>query len=446
LPCRLEVAYLAKAIDWQPSVQSARRLAGAAAEAVATVELPLALGDDQARTLAEMLLGDAWASRDSFYFRTTAAFSWLDPGDVVMLDMRGFGRRLRILRTHLAASTLEIEAVADDAGGGAAAVGSTPFARLAGLAAVADVRGFLLDLPLLRDEDEGVGFYAAASFATGTGASWRGAVLHRSADGGASFDRLADLPGPAAWGICQTTLGDGGSVTWDDRNGVTVLMRQGALESRSALAVLNGANAALIGREIVQFRNAVLIGADTYLLSGLLRGRRGTEHHCAGHAADETLLLLTADDLARVRMPQNLIGGERLYKTAGVGQYLEDRPAHAFTCEAAGLRPYSVAHVRGRRDPGSGDWSITWRRRTRLHGGWIDGADVPLAEETEAYDVEVLDGGGAVRRRLAVNTPAATYGAAQQQADFGAPQASLRLRISQMSAIAGHGVGREVQL
>jgi hypothetical protein len=42
--------------------------------------------------------------------------------------------------------------------------------------------------------------------------------------------------------------------------------------------------------------------------------------------------------------------------------------------------------------------------------------------------------------------PAATYTAAEQSADFGAPQAAVAVRVFQISAAVGRGVPREAVL
>ena len=47
---------------------------------------------------------------------------------------------------------------------------------------------------------------------------------------------------------------------------------------------------------------------------------------------------------------------------------------------------------------------------------------MPLAEELETYEVEILDG-AAVKRVLSAATTSAVYTAAQQSADWGAPLA-----------------------
>ncbi|SNT76859.1 hypothetical protein SAMN05444959_1333 [Paracoccus seriniphilus] len=98
--------------------------------------------------------------------------------------------------------------------------------------------------------------------------------------------------------------------------------------------------------------------------------------------------------------------------------------AQTFTPEGAGLRPFSVAHVeepwRTPRTPG--DLTIRWTRRSRVLAAdsW-GGLEVPLEEELEAYEVEILDG-ATVKRVLSTTTASAVYTAAQQTADWGAPK------------------------
>ncbi|WP_210245003.1 hypothetical protein [Mesorhizobium sp. J18] len=73
---------------------------------------------------------------------------------------------------------------------------------------------------------------------------------------------------------------------------------------------------------------------------------------------------------------------------------------------------------------------------------------MPLAEELEAYEVELLDG-AAVKRVLSTTTTSAVYTAAQQSADWGAPLGpsdTLDIRIFQLSALAGRGAPKIVTL
>ena len=61
------------------------------------------------------------------------------------------------------------------------------------------------------------------------------------------------------------------------------------------------------------------------------------------------------------------------------------------------------------------------------------------------YEVDILDG-GIVKRTLVASTPAVTYSAADQTADFGAPQAAIDLRVYQLSAVFGRCTPREATL
>ena len=125
--------------------------------------------------------------------------------------------------------------------------------------------------------------------------------------------------------------------------------------------------------------------------------------------------------------------------------------AQAFTPEGVGLRPFSVAHVEQpwRRPRTPGDLTIRWTRRSRSLAADNWGAlEVPLAEELEAYEVEILDG-ATVKRVLSASMTNAVYTAAQQTADWGTllgPGDTLDIRIYQLSALVGRGAPKSVTL
>ena len=96
-----------------------------------------------------------------------------------------------------------------------------------------------------------------------------------------------------------------------------------------------------------------------------------------------------------------------------------------------------------------GDLPIRWTRRSRaLAADSWGGLEVPLAEELEAYEVEILDV-ATVKRVLSAITTSAVYTAAQQTADWGAPLGpgdTLDIRIFQLSALVGRGAPKTVTL
>ena len=125
--------------------------------------------------------------------------------------------------------------------------------------------------------------------------------------------------------------------------------------------------------------------------------------------------------------------------------------ATTFTPAGIGLRPFSVAHIeqpwRIARSPG--DLTIRWTRRSRaLVADTWEQVEVPLAEDSESYEVQILDG-ASVKRTLTSSTSSILYTAAQQTSDWGAPLGpgqTLAIRIYQLSNRLGRGAPATVTL
>ena len=65
---------------------------------------------------------------------------------------------------------------------------------------------------------------------------------------------------------------------------------------------------------------------------------------------------------------------------------------------------------------------------------------MPLNEDAEAYDVEVLDGSGTVIRTVSgLPAPSWTYPAAAQATDFGGALNAYTANVYQLSVLYGRG-------
>ena len=181
------------------------------------------------------------------------------------------------------------------------------------------------------------------------------------------------------------------------------------------------------------------------MLAGFLRGQAGTEHAMRAPLAPGARFVLIDGALARIDMTEDEMGLAFNWKcgpaSRDIGSPHYVQVAHAFAGE--GLKPLSPVHIRGSRS--GGDLDIAWVRRTRIGGDSWDGVDVPLGEAEERYEIDILDG-TTVKRTLTATSPSATYTAAQQSADFGSPQPSISLRISQLSPTRGRGTPRAAVL
>lgn len=112
--------------------------------------------------------------------------------------------------------------------------------------------------------------------------------------------------------------------------------------------------------------------------------------------------------------------------------------------QALGLRPLSPTDIRARWAD-TGDIALSWIRRTRIGGDAWEQADVPLGEDSEAYEADIHSGASVVRT-LNASAPSASYTLAEQTADFGAQQYAVTAAIYQMSATFGRGAGRAATL
>jgi len=145
-----------------------------------------------------------------------------------------------------------------------------------------------------------------------------------------------------------------------------------------------GANRALIGAEIIQFADAVPVAPGRWLLSGLWRGRGGTESAVAGHLPGEDFALLNGAGIVVSAEVAGEIPGTEIV-AIGLG---DSAPvARSIALRGIGLRPLSPVHPRWAALAGGGGVQLSWTRRSR--GGWLwqDGVDVPLAEQSEVYEI-----------------------------------------------------------
>lgn len=455
LPRRLRVHYAQTAMNYEPGEQAASRLSSGAEE-VRDLELAVAMGDTKAAQIADAVLYDLWVSRNTHRIILDQSHLALEPGDAITAPIDGRQERVRIVNVDYAIPGLmRIECVGDDDGvyqsyaiGASAAYAGTGGGTIA-------TRGtpemVLLDLPLLRDSDNDPGYYAAIHSVGGT--IWSGAGVYRSPDGGATYELVATTTEEATVGSLVSALPDGPTTIIDEGNDLVVELDSGELESISEVSLLAGLNAAAIGAdnrwEVIQFRDATLAGGSppTWTLTGLLRGRRGTEW-AVGTSQDGDKFVLLDSALMRVPMNLSAIGASREHKGVLSGATLDSVTAVSFAGDGVALEPFSVVDVTG--DRSSGDLVISWVRRGRIGTELAgSGVDIPLSEETEAYEIDVLDGGSpeTVLRTLTSSTQSVTYTDAQQTADFGSPVPdTITVRIYQMSASVGRGYPAEATL
>ena len=432
LPLRFTVVYQDLERDADIGTQYAKRVAGPSSamhsQNEATFDLPLMLTAAEAKGIALRQLHSAWLERTGYEWRLPWTHVDLEPADVVQVALDdGTLLNVRILETELGANLeLAWKTVLEESS--SYTVTAVPSGGLNYLPQVdpvsSEARLFLLDVPLIRDSDDALRaatghYWAAAAYFD---PPWRGAVLF-SSDDGAVYVAADETLDAVAWGVARTALPDTDLPFQTDLTSqLHLTMVSGSLASVSNLEMLNGANLAALIRadgnaELIQFQD-IALSEGVYTLTTLLRGRRGTEVFTGGHAVGDLFVLLDGDGVTRRPFGLDRLGDTLHYRAVGRGGELRDARTAQLTLAGNDLKPYAPAQLEA-----TGSWgsnvTLSWQRRTRVGGELIDGSgEVPLAEDSEQYDLEILFGNAVVRVVNGLTSPSYVYTSADQATDF----------------------------
>lgn len=446
LPCQIFLKYFDYNANYEVGVQSWHRQ-HTQSRVVRTIEASVVLTAKEAKQMVDAI-GERTireADKYTFHLLKKAAYSGatlipyvaLVPSDVV--TVLGLDLRITNVTQNMATGVLKFEAVRSHHGviiqtgvGG----GESEGVPTQEIPPPQETELYIGDIPWI--EDEGRQRVVQVAMQGELRRSWKGAQLNKSSDGGSNYEALLTDNDPATIGETLTALPNfGGGKVFDEGVGVEVEIHLGGGELVSATrrAVFGGANYAMVGAEMIQFKGAELIDSDpvTYRLTGLLRGRHGTEWAMRGHAAGDIFCLLPTP-VTLDALPIDY-GHTRLYKAVTLGRTLATADAYSFRSNGVSLAPYAPASLAAgfTGDPGASDIGMTCRRRTRLGRGWVNaraptGQDsAPLGEATEAYRIKIYEDGTfqTVVRTVDTLTLPFLYTEAMQTEDFGSPLSVL---------------------
>jgi hypothetical protein len=466
MPERVSVVYADPDRDYQQSTQTSKRITNPTptmfTKNQATMTLPISLSATFAKQLSYTMLNVSWIERIATEFQTGWEYLKLDPVDSITINLdNGTVYRVRLIQADVGVDlSSQFQAVNEKAAAytsAAALAGDTGGFESPVVPSISLTRTFIFDSPMLRDQDDPgqlqtIMYCMAGNYGQ---PNWPGAEVQKSVDG-SFYTRVSEIFTNCAWGACVNTLGDpvGSAFLTDETNTLSVYMFSGAsqLESVTQTEMVNGANGAMVINldtgimEVIQFRDVSQNTDGTYLLEGLLRGRRGTDTYAYTHSGEEFFILLTDAAVEAFKLGLGEIDAERYYKGIQFGTLFEDADVQAITSIGRPLMPY--APVNYEVVDNAGDYDITWERRTRLAGDLLDGVgDVPLGEVTESYEVDIYDGTGTtVLRTLTSITTDVTYTSANITTDFGTPPATLIISVYQMSGAVGRGFAYKTEV
>jgi hypothetical protein len=434
LPGSVEVTYMSSDKGYEVGSQLAVRYTKPHVAEKLTINTPLILSDTRARQYAEFQLYRAWLEREEFEITLPPAYLRYTPGTVVTIPVDGDSVRCRIVSQDYAVfGPIQTMLVRDDTNILTQTVEGGSLGDIDETLANPETIEFIpfCSNALIDEHADSIGCYLMAAGQE----SWGGVQVYMARSGNA-YRPVEFLGDSATYGTAETELDPGTGTGIIEDTYIDVELQAGSVETVSMEELLAGSNAAMLGEEVIGFQTVEALGANTYRLSGLLRGQRGTDYAWDGHAVGERFFVLDSATIARLELPRGLLNKTVKFKAITEFEELADVDPVELEITGQELKPYSPVHVTGERD-GSDNLTIEWVRRVRKNNDLFDGEDVELDEPHERYKVEVWDSTyTTLERTISVSAPTATYTAAQQVTDFGSTQPVVYIRVYQLGDFA----------
>ncbi len=428
-PSTARVRYIDEGADYQTGAVVVRSVAAEDGGA-ADVDLPAVCGSGLAKALGRRLLDGLQAGGLSVGLGPLEALAF-EPGDTVVVEgQAGTWRIERVTLDERATAVLTpwsrgvvvSEPVTWRPAAGAETAGA-PFVEI-------------LDLPPLPGAEGDARPIAAVAVEL-----WRSMTIHVGAD----VDDLTErgtVTSPATVGRLTADLQPGVLHRWDEANAVLVRIEGTAPSSASESLVLSGRNLAAVrtaaGWEVLQFRQAALVGDGVWRLTGLLRGQQGTEADMAAGAAIGATVVLLDPQGGRFEMAVAERGLQRVARVgpSGLAPGGIDFTDIGFTMKGLYGRPWSPAGLRAIH--GEGGIALSWLPRVRVGGDVWDLE--PAATDPERFRIRVLDD-GVERRAFEVEATTVVYDAEAFAEDFPSGLGGgATIHVAQFGVAFGWGV------
>lgn len=406
LPERVQLVYMNYSRDFENATATSKRITNPMPSMFSRQQFQITSNaiftPKEAKQRVTKMLYTQWLERTKHDTVLPWAFLTLDPGDTVTVNMddgRSYIERIQRVEMgadlNLATETFgqdsgayEVIDIEADGGNGP----TQPALPEPGVAIPLVYNG-----PLLRDADDAGGGVSMYYTAVGSveGSPWRNGTLWRSVNN-LDYEPLYSESDEAEWAITTyatpAPLYGIGGIDWDTEITLSPQVDWFDLSSITTEELWAGGNPAILGGELIQFRDAVQAYDGSWIIKTLLRGRRGTEYAAYTHDGGESFITLDPLWITGNAESLDAAGQTRWFAASTAGVAVSDVVADSIVYYPRDLMPYSPVHIEREFASGFGsNITISWTRRTRTGGGWQDAVgDVPLKETVEAYEVYIL--------------------------------------------------------
>jgi hypothetical protein len=349
------------------------------------VEFPGALAATTARNLVNAAAERAGWSRDTLAWRVAELDPALGPGAIVRMPEQPGHWRIDSWEWRERGIELELSRLPRGVARQTPADGGEALPAADLVATPTELRAFELPWDGIGAGDQRHVYAALSSASRGwTGAAFYAEQPHGLVPLGASGNRRSIV------GVTTSAMPPSRAVLFDKQAILELDLVSADFELAGAAmeALASGANRAVLGSEVIQFAEAVSIGASAWRLRGLLRGRGGTEEAAqAGHPAGTPFVLLDGQPLAVDPAKLDPTGATSV---AAIGLADGEPVIAPIANPGLTLRPLTPVHPRVQASA-AGGLVLRWTRRARGAWSWADGIETPLGEQAEAYLVGLGD-------------------------------------------------------
>ncbi|MFN8912437.1 MAG: glycoside hydrolase TIM-barrel-like domain-containing protein, partial [Alphaproteobacteria bacterium] len=350
-----------------------------------SLDIPIVMCKNNADIISKSILSDLWNSNITFKLHLGPQYQYLKPTDLIDIKLKNKSFKAKISSIHFGKNyTVKItaesykERILNQ-------MYSYQSYNNKNVPEVIEVGCEILDLPYFGRSDMDKPIIYIATYSLGT--KFKSCDIYYSTYQNTDFDLLCRSFKESTYGHAISEFKTSSSRFVDNANQITINLISGELESIPNEDLIKGKNLCVIGNEIIQFKNAVLVDENQYVLTELYRGLYCTEQYINSHTENERFVLLDSN-IIDVEIPEEMLKTEAYIKAVSPDKSCYEYNVMKIILEGNHSKPYAPIDLKQQNN------QITWCRRSRVNNFFGDYDDVPLDSKDERYLVSytLIDG------------------------------------------------------
>lgn len=347
--------------------------------------IPVVLDKNKAKNVVETQLYLEWLKQKEFSFILPFKYIYLEVGDIIQLHNYDLKIKELYINEDL---TINITANLYDSSIYDNVSNKTDITNNITLQEdVGNTRLNVFELPAINNDmlDKNFIFFTM----NGEKNSWKGANLYYSENFDNNYKFIDNSNENSTVGYLLNNLKTTKPYYFDLENTLQIQFHPkidiNLLNSCSELDLYNGSNLALLGNEIIQFKNITLNSDGSYSLNHLLRGLFGTEKYINSHKIGDKLIIMN-NNILKQNIDINQINMHNEYKAVSIENDFLTTEKTTYCSKGTNLKPLAPCHLNYKIM--NNILYLSWLRRDRGVQNWRDNIDNYLVEKNEKYYLE----------------------------------------------------------